>query len=94
MRDGGLRPEVWCDAGGDFALPTTSSVHDLLIMLQRYAVFLYLQNLYLSTSKSCIKMGIPSLNELPIIYHLFQGIFIGLTYWYLIILISQLVSHR
>ena len=62
MRGGGLRPEVWCDAGGDFALPITSSVHDLLIMLQRYAVFLYLQNLYLSTSKRCIKMGIPSLN--------------------------------
>ena len=32
-------------------------------MLQRYAVFLYLQNLYLSTSKRCIKMGIPSLNS-------------------------------
>ena len=31
--------------------------------LQRYAVFLYLQNQYLSTSKSCIKMGIPSLNS-------------------------------
>ena len=28
-----------------------------------YAVFLYLQNLYLSTSKRCIKMGIPSLNS-------------------------------
>ena len=27
------------------------------------AVFLYLQNLYLSTSKRCIKMGIPSLNS-------------------------------
>ena len=27
----------------------------------RYAVFLYLLNLYLSTSKRCIKMGIPSL---------------------------------
>ena len=26
------------------------------------AVFLYLQNLYLSTSKRCIKMGIPFLN--------------------------------
>ena len=44
-------------------LPITSSVHDLLIMLQRYAVFLYLQNPYLSTSKRCIKMGIPSLNS-------------------------------
>ena len=63
MRGGGLRPEVWCDAGGDFALPITSSDHDLLIMLQRYAVFLYLQNLYLSTSKRCIKMGIPSLKS-------------------------------
>ena len=33
MRGGGLHLEVWCDAGGDFALPITSSVHDLLIML-------------------------------------------------------------
>ena len=29
-------------------------------------------------------MGIQSLNELPIIYHLFKGIFTGLTYLYLI----------
>ena len=57
MRGGGLRPRVWCDAGGDFALPITSSYHDLLIMLQRYAVSLYLQGLYFSTSTRCIKMG-------------------------------------
>ena len=44
MRGGGLRLAVLCDAGGDFALPITSSYHDLLFMLQRYAVFLYLQN--------------------------------------------------
>ena len=31
--------------------------------LQRYAVFLYLQNLDLSTSKRCIKMGISSLKS-------------------------------
>ena len=44
MRGGGLRPEVLCDAGGDFALPITSSYHDLLFMPQIYAVFLNLQN--------------------------------------------------
>ena len=37
-------------------IPSTNSP----MTLQRYAVFLYLTNLYLSTSKSCIKMGIPS----------------------------------
>ena len=40
-------------------IPSTNSP----MTLQRYAVFLYLQNLYLSTSKSCIKMGIPSLKS-------------------------------
>ena len=40
-------------------IPSTNSP----MTLQRYAVFLYLQNLYLSTSKRCIKMGIPSLNS-------------------------------
>ncbi len=34
----------------------------------RYAVFLYLQNLYLSTSKRCIKMGIPSLKSAIYMY--------------------------
>ena len=45
------------------------------------AVFLYLQNLYLSTSKSCIKMGIPSLNigikikfDFPFLRHHFDDI--------------------
>ena len=54
-----------CDAmlAGTSHYPFTSSYHDLLFMLQRYAVFLYLQNLYLSTSKMCIKMGIPYLNS-------------------------------
>ena len=63
MRGEGLRLAVWCDAGGDFALPITSSYHDLLFMLQRYAVFLYLQGLYFSTSTRCIKMGISSLKS-------------------------------
>ena len=47
----------------------------------RYAVFLYLQNLYLSTSKRCIKMGIPSLNivikikfDFPFLCHHFDDI--------------------
>ena len=43
MRGGGLRLAVCCDAGGDFALPITSSDHDLLFMLQGYAVFPNLQ---------------------------------------------------
>ena len=45
------------------------------------AVFLYLQGLYLSTSKSCIKMGIPSLNivikikfDFPFLRHHFDDI--------------------
>ena len=35
-------------------IPSTNSP----MTLQRYAVFIYLQNLDLSTSKRCIKMGI------------------------------------
>ena len=63
MRGGGLLPEVWCDAGGDFALPITSSVHDLLFMLHKMCSFSLFQNLYLSTSTRCIKMGIESLKS-------------------------------
>ena len=40
-------------------IPSTNSP----MTLQRYAVFLYLQNLYELTSESCIKMGITSLNS-------------------------------
>ena len=40
-------------------IPSTNSP----MTLQRYAVFLYLQNLDLSTSKRCIKMGIESLKS-------------------------------
>ena len=46
-------------------IPSTNSP----MTLQRYAVFLYLQNLYLSTSKRYIKMGISSLKS-AILYNI------------------------
>ena len=52
-----------CDAmrAGTSRYPLHRPTTTYYLCCIRYAVFLYLQNLYLPTSKRCIKMGIPSL---------------------------------
>ena len=55
----------WCDAmrAGTSHYPLHRPATTYCLCCIRYAVFLYLQNLYLSTLKRCIKMGIPYLNS-------------------------------
>ena len=64
MRGGGLRLAAWCDAGGDFTLPITSSDHDLLFVSQRYAVFLNMQN----SHKTADTLWVFHLWNLPFLY--------------------------
>ena len=54
-----------CDAmlAGTSRYPLHRPATTYCLCCIRYAVFLYLQNLHLPTSKRCIKMGIPSLNS-------------------------------
>ena len=54
-----------CDAmqAGTSRYPLHRPTTTYYLCCKAYADFLYLQNLYLSTSKRCIKMGIPSLNS-------------------------------
>ena len=67
-----------CDAmlAGTSRYPLHRPATTYCLCCIRYAVFLYLQNLHLSTSKRCIKMGIPSLKS-AILYNVslyFQSI--------------------
>ena len=72
-----------CDAmlAGTSRYPLHRPTTTYYLCCKAYAVFLYLQNLYLSTSKRCITMGIPSLNigikikfDFPFLCHHFDDI--------------------